>query len=230
MTLLIVEDDPAISRVISHAAQQHGHTVLSTSTAEEGWDLLQTRGVDFVVIDLTLPHQQGGELVTNIRRISTVPIIVVSAITNLERRVALLQRGADDYLVKPFEPVELLARIDAVSRRLVSHKAPNRTLCFGPYTFVAHEKSLRKNTDTVALTASEFTLLEALLEYPGRVYSREQLLDRIHGWADGSPTHRIIDVHIAALRAKIERDSKKPYWIETVWGMGYRFRRDVHEC
>lgn len=200
------------------------HAAADGATA---WAIMQKQRVNVAIVDLMLPDHQGWHLVQNIRRQASLPILVISALDDLDRRVKLLQSGADDYLTKPFAPRELLARIEAVVRRLAPWPQEGTTdIPFGPYRVYLDHKTCYRGQERVALTTSELTLLEALITNPGRIFSREQLLARLHGWDDGTLTLRVVDVHIASLRAKLEPDPKRPRWIETVWGVGYRFRRD----
>ena len=228
MVVFVVDDDAAILRVIALALEQTGYTVVTADKTEIALSIVQKQRVDFAVVDLMLPDRQGWELVGILRKRSTIPIIVISAIGDLDRRIQLLQTGADDYLVKPFEPRELVARIEAVQRRLLplpADSGPEYT--FGPYRVNLQDRTCVRGVERVRLTQSEFIVLENLLTAPGRVFSRDQLLDKLHDWdEDDIPTTRSIDVHIVTLRAKLEADPKHPRWIETVWGMGYRFRRD----
>ncbi len=191
-------------------------------------EIVNSQPVDFAIIDLMLPDQQGWHLVKTLRKRTPLPVIVISAITDLSRRVQLLTSGADDYLVKPFDPRELLARMEAIQRRLMPlSKSPCAEITFGPYRVNLRDKICVRGTDNVKLTPSEFTILQTLVTSPGRVYSRDQLLDNLHNWTDDdAPTPRSIDVHIGTLRGKIETNPKRPRWIETVWGLGYRFRRE----
>lgn len=229
MVILVVDDDIAISEVITSTLTEAGHTVHQASTAQEALDMATRIPIAFAIVDLLLPDRQGWDVVRVLRRRSSLPIIVISAIGDLDRRVQLLQSGADDYLVKPFEPRELLARLEAVQRRLVPIPLDGHPeFTFGPYRVNIRDRTCLRGFESVRLTQSEFVLLETLITTPGRVYSRDQLLDRLHDWdGDDTPTTRSIDVHIATLRAKIETDPRHPQWIETVWGVGYRFRRPL---
>ncbi len=224
----MVDDDAAILRGLVTMLENAGYSVQQAPNAAAALDLMQRQHIEFAIIDLMLPDRQGWDLMKAIRRHTSIPIIVISAIADLDRRVQLLQSGADDYLVKPFEARELLARIEAVQRRLMPLPTDGTPeFSFGPYRVDTVHKICLRGADRVPLTASEFTILQTLLSAAGRIYSRDQLLDRLHGWDDDSAsTPRSIDVHIATLRAKIESNPKTPRWIETVWGIGYRFRRN----
>lgn len=226
--VLIVDDDDAILRSLSDAVGQAGYTVYSANTASRALDIVNSQPVDFAVIDLMLPDRQGWHLVKTLRKQSSLPVIVISAITDLDRRVQLLTSGADDYLVKPFDPRELVARMEVIQRRLLPLPDDRTTeITFGPYRVNLRDKTCVRGTDIVKLTPSEFAILQTLVVSPGRLYSRDQLLDSLHHWnADDAPTIRSIDVHIGTLRGKIEPHPKHPRWIETVWGLGYRFRRE----
>lgn len=226
--MLVVDDDAAILRGLATMLGNAGYSVHEAPCAAVALDLMRRQHIEFAIIDLMLPDRQGWDLMKAMRRHTSIPIIVISAIADLDRRVQLLQSGADDYLVKPFEARELLARIEAVQRRLMPLPADGAPeFSFGPYRIDTAHKVCLRGAHHVPLTPSEFVILETLLSAPGRIYSRDQLLDRLHGWdGDSESTPRSIDVHIATLRAKIESNPKTPRWIETVWGMGYRFRSD----
>lgn len=228
MFVMVVDDDVLIRRGLSSALTKAGYHVLEAGTATEALHIIKSQSVDLALIDLMLPDRQGWDLVKSLRKCSSLPIIIISAITDLARRVQLLQSGADDYLVKPFEPSELIARMEAIQRRLIPLPADRQPeVTFGPYRVNLRDQVCLRGKTHVALTQSEFAILEMLITAPGRVYSRDQLLERLHEWGSESfSIPRSIDVHISTLRAKIEPNPKRPRWIETVWGMGYRFRGD----
>ncbi len=228
MVVLIVDDDSAIVHNLGEWLTQAGYSVCTAHTAARAIEIVNSQPIDFAIIDLMLPDRQGWHLVKTLRQQSSLPVIVISAITDLSRRVQLLTSGADDYLVKPFDPRELLARMEAIQRRLLPLTDDRSTeVTFGPYRVNLRDKTTVRGTDDVKLTPSEFTILQTLVTSPGRVYSRDQLLDKLHdAIADDAPTPRSIDVHIGTLRGKLEANPKRPRWIETVWGLGYRFRRE----
>ncbi len=228
MLVIVVDDDKPILRGLANALTKAGYDIKEATTAVQALDIVKSYPVDLAIIDLMLPDRQGWDLVKSLRKRSSLPIVVISAISDLTRRIQLLQSGADDYLVKPFEPSELIARMEAIQRRLLP-LPPDRQpeVTFGPYRVNLADQLCLRGKERIGLTPSEFAILEALITAPGRVYSRDQLLDRLHEWdSDSFSIPRSIDVHISTLRAKIEPNPKRPRWIETVWGVGYRFRGD----
>lgn len=224
MVILLLEDDPSVVRIVRAYAERQGYKVWATADGDEALDAVYEKAVDVVLVDLMLPGIAGWEVVEEMRRESSVPIIVISALHTLDRRLQLLGLGADDYLVKPFEPAELMARVAAVLRRTHTAEAKG-PIRFGTFELNREGRVLRRDGKPVELTTSEFAVLEALVENAGRTLTRPQLLGRIHSQVTDGTT-RAVDVHIAALRAKLEDNAQNPKWIVTVWGTGYRFEKD----
>lgn len=230
MTILLLEDDPAVVRTVEVYAMRQGYRLTATTDGDEALEAVAQGAVDVALVDLMLPGWSGWDVVEEMRRLSALPIIVISALTSLDRRLQLLGLGADDYLVKPFEPAELMARLATILRRTRALTAAG-PIHFGPFALDREGRALRREGVAVELTASEFSVLEALVENAGRTLSRAQLLARLHSlgrFAGRDPldaSTRMVDVHIAALRAKLGDDAHHPRWIATVWGTGYRFER-----
>ncbi len=228
MTILLLEDDPAVVRTVEVYAMRQGYRLMATADGDEALDAVAQGAVDVGLVDLMLPGWSGWDVVQEMRRLSALPIIVISALTSLDRRLQLLGLGADDYLVKPFEPAELMARVATILRRTRAMTAAG-PIHFGPFVLDREARALRRAGAPIELTASEFSILEALVENAGRTLSRAQLLARLHrlGHLAGrdplDASTRMVDVHIAALRAKLGDDAHRPHWIATVWGTGYRF-------
>lgn len=226
MTILLVEDDPAVVRTVEVYAMRQGYRVAATADGDEALDAVAQGAVDVALVDLMLPGWSGWDVVEEMRRLSALPIIVISALGSLDRRLQLLGLGADDYLVKPFAPAELMARLATILRRTRS-LAANAPIPFGPFVLDRPGRVLHRGDGTVDLTASEFSVLEALVEHAGRTLTRAQLLARLHDQGtlaarDADRSTRMVDMHIAALRAKLGDDAHHPRWIVTVWGTGYR--------
>lgn len=223
MSILIVEDDRAIAQLMKAHLERDAYHVKTVDSGNDALPLIQANAVDLVLVDLMLPGEQGWDLTRDIRKLSSVPIMVVSALGDLERRLQLFRIGADDYLVKPFDLAELGARVQAVLRRV--GRVAASTYRFGSYAFSSDSKQLRRHDQVLALTQSEFVILEALLQNIGRTLTRNYLQTRLRTeeW-QSNPTSRTIDMHIASLRHKLEDDARHPYWIQTVWGVGYSFR------
>lgn len=220
--VLVVDDEPNIVRIVAAYLRREGFEVV---TAADGPTALRTaaeRRPDLVVLDLMLPEIDGLEVCRRLRQAADVPVLMLTARAEDADKIVGLTIGADDYLTKPFNPAELVARVKAVLRRTRPEPLPLRRV--GPVELDLQARTAHKNGEQIALTYTEFQILAALLEQPGRVWSREQLLERAReGLAQ--PTfgdHRVVDVHIANLRKKIEDDAVLPPVIETVRNVGYR--------
>jgi two-component system OmpR family response regulator len=227
--ILIVDDDPEIRDLLARYLKKHG---LRVDTAPDGRAMtraLEDGRFDLVVLDLMLPGEDGLTLCRRLRASSTLPIIMLTAVAEDTDRVIGLEMGADDYLTKPFNPRELLARIKAVLRRSggAGPATQDGVLIFADWRLDVAKRELQsRDGDPVILTAGEFDLLLAFAERPKRVLSRDQLLDLTRG-RDAQPFDRSIDVQLSRLRRKIERDPKDPQLIKTVRGGGYVLTEDV---
>lgn len=210
LKILVVEDDPGISDVLEFALREAGHTVRVVASGSEA--VASASGHNFIVLDVGLPDFDGFEVCREIRRVSEVPILFLTARADEIDRVVGLELGADDYLAKPFSTRELLARIKAVMRRQSPPSAAG--LCLDREQFRATHDG-----NQIDLSRTEFELLDVLAKHPGRVFTRSQILD--HAWPDGGcVTDRTVDAHIKSLRKKLPDDDL----IETVRGVGYRLR------
>ncbi len=221
--ILAVEDDERIRTAVKLALEDEGWTVGESSTGEEALEEFQREPSDVVLIDIMLPGIDGFEVCRSIRRISDVPIVMVTARADTHDVVAGLEAGADDYLTKPFAPKELSARIRALLRRARSTEPGGAHLRFGDLEIVPDEGVVRRSGRDAHLTKTEFRLLVELASSPGRVFSREVLLERVWGYGyfgDG----RLVDVHIRRLRTKVEADPANPRHVVTVRGLGYKLQ------
>jgi DNA-binding response OmpR family regulator len=221
--ILTVEDDERIRTAVKLALEDEGWTVDESDTGERALELFQQQPTDVVLIDIMLPGIDGFEVCRSIRRLSDVPVIMVTARADTHDVVAGLEAGADDYLTKPFAPKELSARIRALLRRARTADAGTAHLRFGDLEIVPEEGVVRRNGRDVHLTKTEFRLLVELASGPGRVFSREVLLERVWGYGyfgDG----RLVDVHVRRLRTKIEADPANPRHVVTVRGLGYKLQ------
>ncbi len=226
--LLVVDDDPEILELTQAYLSQQGFAVACVPSGEEMVDYLADHSVDLIILDLMLPGEHGLTLARRLKRDDDVPIIIVSAQGDDVDRIVGLEVGADDYIAKPFNPRELLARVRAVLRR--SKRAPGDTeasdgISFGPFTLDLAAHQLLRNGAQVALTSGEFDLLAILAEHPHKVLHRDRILDLLTG-AERSPFDRSIDVRVTRLRSKIEPDPSNPVYIKTIWGKGYMFCPD----
>jgi DNA-binding response OmpR family regulator len=218
--ILLVEDDERIRASTRIALEDEGYEVEETATGEAALDKFTEQAADVVLIDLMLPGMDGFECCRQLRRHSAVPVIMVTARTDTHDVVAGLEAGADDYVTKPFVVKELAARIRALLRRARSVGEPS-TFSFGDVEVRPDEGSVMRGDEEVHCTRTEFRLLCELAANPGKVLSREQLLDRVWGY-DYFGDGRLVDVHIRRLRTKIEADPADPQHILTVRGMGYK--------
>ena len=221
-TILVVEDEPAIARLIRDYLEQAGFAVVVTGDGNEALRRAGAAPPDLVVLDLGLPGRDGLDVTRELRRASDVPIIVVTARGDETDRIVGLELGADDYVTKPFSPKELVARVRAVFRRSEAREETAETIRTADLEIDVPRMRVTIGGRPVDLTATEFQLLVALAREPGRVFTRGQLLDAVHGVAFES-YERAIDAHIKNIRRKVEPTPGAPRYIQTVYGVGYRF-------
>ncbi len=219
--VLSVEDDERIRMAVKLALEDEGWTVDEAANGEEALALFTRAPTDVVLIDIMLPDIDGFEVCRAIRRNSDVPIIMVTARDDTHDVVAGLEAGADDYLTKPFAPKELSARIRALLRRVRATDPTSAHLRFGDLEIIPDEGVVRRGGRDIHLTRTEFRLLIELATSPGRVFSREVLLDRVWGY-DYFGDGRLVDVHVRRLRTKVEADPANPRHVVTVRGLGYK--------
>jgi len=224
-TILVVEDEASIAEVVSLYLKRAGYEVLIASDGKQAMELFESQGPDFVVLDLMLPEVDGLSLTRWLRDRSNVPIIILTARREEIDRIAGLEMGADDYVVKPFSPQELVSRVRAVMRRLGREGAeaePERSLSFDGLAIEPRSRVVTVQDSPVELTAKEFDMLYLLARHPKQVFTREQLLERVWGGAQYIDPGTVT-VHVRRLREKIEGDPSKPTRLLTVWGVGYKF-------
>jgi DNA-binding response OmpR family regulator len=221
--VLVVEDDERIRTAVRLALENEGWKVVEARSGEESLQIFEGSDADIVLIDIMLPGIDGFEVCRSIRRISDVPVVMVTARDDTHDVVAGLEAGADDYLTKPFAPKELSARIRALLRRVRLPTPELSKLDFGDLKILPDQGQVIINDQTIHLTRTEFQLLVELASSPGRVFSRDELLERVWGqgyFGDG----RLVDVHIRRLRKKIEPEDSKPRYVITVRGFGYKLQ------
>lgn len=221
--ILVVEDDPRTASLIALYLEREGYETAVARDGEEALRLARQLVPLFVILDLMLPLLDGWEVCRKLRESSDVPILMLTARGEEIDRVLGLMIGADDYMVKPFSPRELVARVKAILRR-VQPAARERTgrLVFGELTLDVPNRKLTLGGRPIALTPSEFRLLQLLMNSPGRLFTRDQLLDALYPQGE-EVVDRVIDVHIGKLRQKIETDPGNPRYILTIRGYGYQF-------
>lgn len=224
MKILIVDDEPKILDIVEAYLTIKRFQVFRASNGTEAMEKFEMVQPNLIVLDLMLPDISGTVICQKIRKTSDVPIIMLTAKSTENDILNGLQIGADDYIVKPFSPKELVARVETVLRRSDSSVVTETKWSFdkGNLVIYPENKQVFKNQKEVILTPTEFELLTLLASYPKKIFSREQLLENVKG-LEFDVLDRIIDSHIKNLRQKIEDNTRKPYFILTVYGMGYRF-------
>jgi two-component system alkaline phosphatase synthesis response regulator PhoP len=225
MHILLVEDEEGLILTLTDRLVSEGFEVTSARDGKEGYELASSSKYDLIILDLMLPKMNGYDVCRNLRSAGVqTPILMLTAKGETIDKVLGLKLGADDYLTKPFEVVELLARIEALLRRASSHTNVHIAgeFRFGEVAIDFRRAEVKKGTEPLELSAMEFKLLQYLIENRGAVHTRDHLLDAVWGY-DAMPTTRTVDVHIAWLRQKLEENPKRPQFIQTVHGIGYKF-------
>ncbi|SNU02707.1 two-component system, OmpR family, response regulator MtrA [Ruaniaceae bacterium KH17] len=217
--ILVVDDDTALAEMIGIVLEAEGFDVDYCADGTNALDTFRTAQPDLVLLDLMLPGVDGIEVCRRIRRESDIPIIMLTARSDTPDVVTGLEAGADDYVAKPFKPQELVARIRTRLRRIDA--ADDDKLYIGDLTIDVTSHEVRRGTELIALTPLEFELLVALAQKPKRVFTREELLEKVWGYRHSADT-RLVNVHVQRLRAKVEKDPESPEVVVTVRGIGYR--------
>ena len=221
--ILVVEDEPALVLTLSDRLRSEGHDVEVATDGDSAFEAARAGSFDLIVRDIALPRRSGLDVCRDLRREGVdTPILMLTARAELTDKVVGLKLGADDYLTKPFEMMELLARVEALIRRSGRALAGPGAYAFGDVRLDFRKAEVWRDGEAIALSALEYKLLAYLIERRGVVLSRDELLDRVWGY-DATPTTRTVDVHVASLRQKIEPNPAKPRFILTVHGLGYRF-------
>ena len=224
-SILVVDDEPTIAEVVARYLERAGYETRTAADGPSAVAAALSRTPDLLVLDIMLPGFDGLEVMRRVHEDldERVAIILLTAKGEESDRVAGLKRGADDYVVKPFSPAELVARVDAVMRRTAGGGGSQEAVSFGELEIDPRARLVRVLGEEVELTQREFELLLFLAQHPGHAFSRDQLMDRVWQFPFYTDT-TTVTVHIRRLRAKIEADPSEPRWIQTVWGVGYRFR------
>ena len=223
--VLIVEDEVKITRLVRDYLRQAGFDVIEATDGRSGLALARSEKPDMIVLDLGLPEMDGLDVTRQLRATSSVPIIMLTARTEESDRIVGLELGADDYVDKPFSPKELVARIRAVLRRADATIGGGETVRAGDVTIDIPKRTVLVGDAAVDLTTTEFDILVTLARQPGRIFTRSQLLDAVHGVSFES-YERSVDAHVKNLRRKIEEDPRRPTRVLTVYGVGYKFSDD----
>ncbi|MGQ0542041.1 MAG: response regulator transcription factor [Blastocatellia bacterium] len=225
MKILLVEDEEGLILTLTDRLVSEGFEVTSANDGRKGFELACSESFGLIILDVMLPKKNGYDICRDLRQKGvTTPILMLTAKGETIDKVLGLKLGADDYLTKPFEVIELLARIEALLRRSPTRANghSNDAFRFGDIAVDFKRAEVFRNNSAIELSAMEFKLLQYLIENRGLVHSRDQLLDEVWGY-DAMPTTRTVDVHIAWLRQKLEENPKHPQFIQTVHGFGYKF-------
>jgi DNA-binding response OmpR family regulator len=223
-TVLVVEDEPRIAQIVRDYLQHAGFAVVVAGDGAEALRQVQARRPDLLILDLGLPGMDGLDVARRLRRDADtdVPIIMLTARVEESDRLRGLDVGADDYVTKPFSPREVVARVRAVLRRAEPRPGGTSVLKRGDLAIDVPKMTLTRNGAAIDLTPTEFQLVAALARQPGRVFTRSQLLDAVRG-TEGDAFERAIDAHVKNIRRKLEVDSRRPRYLLTVYGIGYKF-------
>lgn len=222
--ILIIEDEKKISTIMKSYFEKEGYRVFQEFDGQEGLDTFNKENIDLVILDLMLPKIPGEEVIKEIRNQSEVPVIMVSAKVEENNRVDGLRLGADDYVTKPFSPKELVERVKAVLRRIEKYNIPRADIIKtsdGRLEMDLEYNRIFKDGNEILLTKNEFQILKTLFTNPNKIYSRDEIIEQTFGY-DYDAYDRAIDTHIKNIRSKIEDNPKKPMYIKTIYGMGYK--------
>lgn len=223
MKILICDDEPLLVKGMKINFEKEGYEVLTADNGKDAVDLVASESVDLLLLDLMMPVMDGMEACQKIREFSDIPIIMLTAKAEDMDKLLGFENGADDYVTKPFNILELKARVRAMLRRRVQKEKSQMLLSRGSITLNIEERNAYLNGKIIDLTAKEFDVIELLMNHPNRVYSREALLDSV--WSNDYRSEiRTVDVHIRRLREKLEKDPANPEYIMTKWGVGYYFK------
>jgi two-component system alkaline phosphatase synthesis response regulator PhoP len=226
MRILLVEDEPGLILTLTDRLTSEGYWVVSASDGIAGFEKARSEEFDLIILDVMLPGKNGYDVARDLRQNSVdTPILMLTAKGEIIDKVLGLKLGADDYLTKPFEIIELLARVEALLRRstiLTNGKKTGDAFQFGDVSVDFKRAEVTRRSTSIELSAMEFKLLQFLIENRGIVHSRDTLLDAVWGY-DAMPSTRTVDVHVAWLRQKLEENPRHPKFIQTVHGLGYKF-------
>ena len=222
LKILLVDDDPNIRQLVNLYLQKEGFEVMMADRGDEALKMFKASPPNLILLDIMLPGMDGWQVCREVRKISNIPIIMLTAKDETFDKVLGLELGADDYVVKPFDMKELVARIKAVSRRFQAADAPEKELVFPGLTININQYTVMYMGKELEMPPKELELLYFLASHPGMVFTREQLLEQVWGY-DYFGDSRTVDVHVKRLREKLTEGEKLGWQIKTVWGVGYKF-------
>lgn len=229
-TLLLVEDELGIRETVKIFLKSQNYEVIEAENGKEGLDALKNNDIHLAIVDIMMPVMDGLTMTMKLREVSDIPVIFLTAKTEDIDKITGLNLGADDYITKPFEPMELIARVNSNLRRYEqilnlkgNTQKPNNQLIVGGLVLDQETKEVFANGQSVRLTKKEFQILELLMSYPGKVYSAEEIYESI--WEETAINTETIMVHVRRLREKIEANPKHPEYLKAVWGVGYKIEK-----
>ena len=229
-TLLLVEDELGIRETVKIFLKSQNYEVIEAENGKEGLNALQNNDIHLAIVDIMMPVMDGLTMTMKLREVSDIPVIFLTAKTEDIDKITGLNLGADDYITKPFEPMELIARVNSNLRRYEqilnlkgNTQKPNNQLIVGGLVLDQATKEVFVNGQSVRLTKKEFQILELLMSYPGKVYSAEEIYESI--WEETAINTETIMVHVRRLREKIEANPKHPEYLKAVWGVGYKIEK-----
>jgi len=231
--ILIVDDQPEIAELLSLYLEKEGYTIVQANDGMDALMHISKGNIDLMLVDLMMPIIDGYQLIKKVRETMQIPIIIISAKQEYQDKILGLDIGADDFIQKPFEPLEVIARVQALMRRTYNFSNPKQAevaetirKVVGDLTLDEATFSIIRNDDVISLTKIEYKILDLLMSTPGRVYTKQQIFE--NAWDDyyfGGEEDNTINVHISKIREKIELNPKKPVYIKTVRGLGYKFEK-----
>lgn len=224
INILIIEDEQGISKIIKSYLEKEGYNVFQAFDGKEGLDFFENEKIDLILLDLMIPKISGEDLIKEIRNKSNVPVIMVTAKVSEENIINGLKLGADDYVTKPFSPKELMQRIKTVLRRIEKYNIPRADIIKttdGRLEMDLEYNRFFKDGEEIFLTKNEFQIIKTLFSNPNKIFTREEIIEITFGF-DYDAYDRAIDTHIKNIRQKIEDNPKKPDYIKTIYGMGYK--------
>ena len=225
MKILIIEDDVEINKLLSDFLRENGYKVFSIYDGRNVVDYIENDPIDLIVLDIMLPYKSGDRILIDVRERSAVPVIVISAKETTQNKVDLLRMGADDYITKPFEMEEVLARIESNLRRIQFQKDAKGILKYENLSLNYEENTVFWGNIELCLTAKEFAILELLMRYPDKVFSKANLFQSVWG-IEYISEDNTLNVHISNLRNKLKKVCPEKDFIDTVWGIGYRLHKN----